>query len=376
MTRMRILFFHRWVGVRGGGTETHIRELVTRLSDRGHDVHVLTLRGNGVAKIKNVKVWTVSKGWTESLFSYEDPRQYAYAALFLIKAFLRLLALKLKGVEFDVVSVHFATEAILMRFVRKVFGWPYVFVLEGYTELEGKEAKAANGAVAISEDIVRRCENLQGFKPWKVSVGVDSSRFFLPEGGKRRSPLSKNGEKIILCVCRLEPRKDIPTLLMAMKQILKIVNARLVIVGNGLLKNQLTRMVKTMGLSESVTIDSETSYDNLPAYYQSADVFSMSTLYEGLGIVFLEAMSCGLPIVSTNVGAIPEIVDSSGILVPPRNPSALAQAIIRVLTDNELRHRLIECGNETVTHFDWSNLIGDYERIYKEVAHSHEPALD
>jgi glycosyltransferase involved in cell wall biosynthesis len=264
-----------------------------------------------------------------------------------------------------------------MRFVRRVFGWRYVFVLEGYTDLEGRQAKAANRAIAISSDIVRKCEAAQGFKPWKVSVGVDRSRFFLPSGGILRSyPLRKNGEKIILCVCRLEPRKDIPTLLLAMNQILKKVDARLLIVGDGLLRDHLTRMIETMGLSKRVTIDSKTGYDDLPAYYQSADVFSMSTLYEGLGIVFLEAMSCGLPIVSTHVGAIPEIVDSSGILVPPRNPPALAEAIIRVLTDNVLRHRLIEGAKRTVARFDWSNLIGDYERIYQEVAHFRKPQLD
>jgi glycosyltransferase involved in cell wall biosynthesis len=307
----------------------------------------------------------------ESPFSYEDSRQYAYAAVFLVKAFLRLLALKLKGVDFDVVSVHFATEALLMRFVRRVFGWPYVFVLEGYTRLEGEEAKTANEAIAISDDIVGRCETAQGFKPQKVFVGVDRDRFSPPDGRDPiRSLLRENGELIILCVCRLEPRKDIPTLLLAMKQILKTVDARLVIVGNGLLRNHLTKLIKTMGLSENVTIDSDTGYDDLPAYYRSADVFSMPTLYEGLGIVFLEAMSSGLPIVSTSVGAIPEILNSSALLVPPRDPSALAQAILKVLTDDALRSQLIAKGNKTVSRFDWKTLIRDYEQIYQRVASS------
>jgi glycosyltransferase involved in cell wall biosynthesis len=129
-------------------------------------------------------------------------------------------------------------------------------------------------------------------------------------------------------------------------------------------------MVETMGLSEKVTIDSDTGYDDLPAYYRSADVFSMSTLYEGLGIVFLEAMSSGLPIVSTSVGAIPEILDSSALLVPPRDPPALAHAIMRVLTDETLRSQLVKNGNKTVSRFDWKTLIRDYEQIYQGVASS------
>jgi glycosyltransferase involved in cell wall biosynthesis len=311
----------------------------------------------------------------ESIFSYEDPRQYVYTAAFLIKAFWRLLALKLEGIDFDVVSVHFATESFLMRFLRKAFGWPYVFVLEGYTELEAKQAKAANASVAISDEIVRRCEIHQGFRPWKVSVGVDRARFSPAEKSlaEGNSPI-KNDKRIVLCVCRLEPRKDIPTLLFAMKEVLKTVDARLVIVGNGLLRERLLKMVENMGLSNSVTIDSKTEYDNLPAYYRSADVFSMSTLYEGLGIVFLEAMSSGLPIVSTSVGAIPEILDSSGILVPPRDPKALALAITSVLTDQSLRNELIAKGERTVSRFDWKKLISDYEQIYQRVASgSHYP---
>jgi glycosyltransferase involved in cell wall biosynthesis len=312
----------------------------------------------------------------ESPFSYEDSRQHAYAAIFLAKAFLRLLALKLRGIDFDVVSVHFATEAFLMRFVRRAFGWPYVFVLEGYTGLEAKEAKAANAAIAISDDIVRRCEAAQGFKPRKLFVGIDRTRFSPAHGNVKGASLGKNGKQMILCVCRLEPRKDIPTLLAAMKQVLKTVDARLVIVGNGLLRDHLTKMVDNMGLSKSVTIDSETEYEDLPAYYQSADVFSMSTLYEGLGIVFLEAMSSGVPIVSTRVGAIPEILDSSAVLVPPRDPSALAHALVRVLTDDTLKSQLVVNGNRTVSRFDWKTLIEDYEQIYQRVASSAKPGTE
>ena len=368
---MRILFFHRWVGDRWGGTETHIRELVSRLADRGHEVHVLTLRGDRLTNINNIKVWTVSRSWMEAPFSYEDPRQYVYAMLYLTKAFFKLLLLRLRGVHFDVVSVHHATEAFLMRFVRFVFGWPYVFVLEGYTELEGKEAKAANAAIAISDDIVRRCEAFQNFKPIRVYAGVDRSRFSPQGRGKEIKPLIvKSGEKIILCVCRLDPRKDIPTLLLAIKEVRRTLEARLVIVGDGLLRKYLAGMIEDLGLSGAVTIDSDTGHYDLPAYYRAADVFSMSTLYEGLGLVFLEAMSSGLPIVSTGVGAIPEIVNSSGILVPPKSPSALAQAIIRVLTDTDLRHELILRGGDIAARFDWQSLIKDYEQVYLEIGRS------
>lgn len=365
--RMKVLFLHRWVGVRDGGTETHIRELVHRLSDRGHEVHVLTQPGNRLRKSQNIRIWEISRSWGESPLSpsFDSPRLLLYTFLYLLKAFTRLYALKLRGVEFSVVSVHFVTEALLSRLLRRLFGWPYVFVIAGYTSFEAREAKRANAAIAISQEIARRCDAAYGFRPSHIAIGVDRSRFS-PSlvANQLRSRLVDDDEKLILCVCRLEPRKDLPTLIVAMSHVSRKVKAKLVIVGNGLLRPYLEALARKLGLIETVSIHSKVCDDLLPLYYRAADVFALPTLYEGLGIVFLEAMSSEIPIVSTRVGAVPETVGSAAVLVPPKDPVALANAITAVLTDDELRRTLIERGRTNITSFGWDALIVAYESVY------------
>lgn len=284
---------------------------------------------------------------------------------------MKLFALRRRGLNFDVVSVHFVTEGILMLALRRIFGWPFVFIMEGYNILEARVAKWADQVIAISNDIVRKCEFAHGFRPSHIPIGVDKNRFSPSvDGAEIRSRLLRGGQKLVLCVCRLEPRKDLPTLILAMKQVCSKMEARLVVVGDGLLKNQLERLIQESGLSESVRIDTEAVYDDLPQYYRAADVFALPTLYEGLGIVFLEAMSSETPIVSTRVDGVTEILGSAGLLVPPRNPNALADAITQVLTNEGLRETLITSGRRTVAAFEWEPLVYRYDSVYKQAAQS------
>ena len=160
---MKLLFFHRWSGVRYGGTETHIRELALRFAKRGHDVSILTREGKAVKSLikldSTIKVRTISKSWGESDFSYplSDIRLYLYTILFVVKSLVKLLKYKFEGERFDFLSVHFYTEARLLRLVKQVLKWPYVFLLEGYTDREANEAQFADVQLSISQTIIEKC---------------------------------------------------------------------------------------------------------------------------------------------------------------------------------------------------------------------------
>jgi len=370
---LRLLFFHRWVGAKNGGTETHVRELISRLSTRGHEIHVVTVDQGRLREVQNISVWGVSKSWRESVFSYEDPRVYFYTTLFLVKAFVKLISLKMRGLDFDAVSVHFASEAFLMRLMRRVLRWPYVFTLEGFTDLEAREARAADASVAVSKDIVAKCHERHNFLPLHVPIGVDRQRFFpRSKANGHSSRFRRDGENLLLCVCRLEPRKDLPTLISAMKEVLKHANARLLIVGDGILNESLNRLIRESELSQHVSINSRVADNDLPECYRAGDVFVLPTLYEGLGIVFLEAMSSEIPIVSTTVKAVPETVGAAAILVPPKDPQSLAQAILKVLNNEDLRMTLIERGREQIARYEWGPIIDKYEDVYRSVSESGE----
>ncbi len=95
-------------------------------------------------------------------------------------------------------------------------------------------------------------------------------------------------------------------------------------------------------------------------HYHQADVFCLPSIQEGFGIVFLEAMACGLPIVSTTAAAIPEVVPhgKAGLLVPPRDVNKLAGALIGLLGDQEKRHQFGSFGQSHVRQYDWSAVAG------------------
>ena len=367
MTQIRILFFHRWVGVHVGGTETHIKELASRLSKRGHLVHILTREGDELKGYESLmRIWRVTKNWKESPFSYEDIRVYVYTLMFLFKSFFRLLTLRLKGIQFDVVSVHFVTEAFLIRLVRWLFGWPYVFVLEGYTDLEAREAKHANLQIAISQDITDKCFANYGYKPLFIPPGIDLERFNAEvDGSGIRKQYSKNNEKLILTACRLDPRKDISTLVFAASIVCgQDPHIKFIIAGDGIEREKIERQIKDLGLSDKVKIIRKTV---TPEYYRACDIFVLPSLYEGFGIVFLEAMASGIPIISTTAPAIPEVVGESGVLVPPRKPDLLAEKILQVINDDKLREKLREKGFERVKKYDWDGIVVEYEKAYESV---------
>jgi glycosyltransferase involved in cell wall biosynthesis len=117
-----------------------------------------------------------------------------------------------------------------------------------------------------------------------------------------------------------------------------------------------------------VTFFHRPQQSDLAVIYSSASVFFSSSWYEGFGLPGLEAMACGVPVVTTDSGGVREyaIPEETAIVVPPKNPEALAQGILRVLNDKKLRQKLIKNGLEKAKEFDWEKSIDTLEKIFKE----------
>lgn len=320
-----------------------------------------------------MKVWYVAPNPGEPPFSRSirsDERLLFYALMFTVQSLLKFLILRLKGIKFDVVSVHCTLEALLMRLVRRVFGTPYVFIFEGYTDLEAKVAKHANLQIAISQDIVNKCFTNYGYKPMLIPIGVNKNWVDI-NASEIREKHAKNGEKLVLTVCRLDARKDIPTLISAADIVRqKDPKIKFLIVGDGVEREKLQKQIEMLNLLNTVEIIREMPIS--PSYFKACDIFALPSLYEGFGIVFLEAMSAGLPIISTTAPAIPEVVGDAGILIPPRKPELLAEKILQVARDDELRKELIERGLRRAKKYDWDKLITKYEKAYKSVIYRHK----
>jgi glycosyltransferase involved in cell wall biosynthesis len=141
---------------------------------------------------------------------------------------------------------------------------------------------------------------------------------------------------VVLCVARMYPRKRLSDLVRAAVVLRSgIPDVRIRIVGRGPEYEAVARLHAELGLGESVVLLGDVSRPELAAEYVGADVFCLPSVQEGFGIVFLEAMAAGLPVVACRAAAIPEVVADgvSGVLVAPRDPEALARAIADLLRE-------------------------------------------
>jgi glycosyltransferase involved in cell wall biosynthesis len=191
----------------------------------------------------------------------------------------------------------------------------------------------------------------QPFAELLSSRGIPRSRMTVLHNGVRDLPLVPVGvaalreqlrladdERVIVSVGRLSHEKGQADLIRAFSALRD--RARLVIVGDGADRQSLERMTRTLGLETSVIFVGLTT--NVAPFYAMADLFVLPSLSEGSPNALLEAMACGLPIVATRVGGVPEIASdgATALLVPPQQPLTLARAITRLLDDRSLAAQL------------------------------------
>jgi len=170
-------------------------------------------------------------------------------------------------------------------------------------------------------------------------------------------------------VGRLHPQKDFATLLKAMVCVRdRLPDAHLLLVGDGDLKPELVSQARSLELAQTVTFAGHRT--DIPEILSAVDLLVLPSLWEGLPNALLEAMAAGLPVVATAVGGTPEVVVDgvTGFLVPPRDPQALADAILRLLRNPELRQRMGEAGRARVAaHFSIEQMVHKTEALYEQL---------
>jgi len=180
----------------------------------------------------------------------------------------------------------------------------------------------------------------------------------------------KTGEKFILDVGTLEPRKNLPFLVKAYYEALKSgkIDHNLVLTGKkGWYYEGLFDLIKELKLEDRVILPGYVSDEDLPVLYNAADLFCFPSLYEGFGFPPLEALSCGTPVIAANNSSIPEIVGQAGILLPIDSEKVWAENIIKVLTDEKLHQELSKLGLEQAKKFSWEKTAKETAAVYKEV---------
>jgi phosphatidylinositol alpha-mannosyltransferase len=197
-----------------------------------------------------------------------------------------------------------------------------------------------------------------------VPNAIDVDTFAAPA---RRPAAMPADRPYVLYVGRMEPRKGVEHLVRAMAQVREAVaNAHLVVIGNGPDRNPLESLARTLNVP--VLFAGRVDDADLPGFYQAADVVcSPSVADESFGIVLLEAMAAGRPVVASDVAGYAELLESAGCsrLVPAGDANALAREITAVLENSELARTLGEHGAAAAKKYDWGVVSRRLERIYE-----------
>jgi len=366
-----------------GGVTEHVDGTAAALRARGHHVTIITSghgqgsgHGNGNGDRNVVRV---GRNFT---ILYNGADNNITLGLGLEQALRRHLA---HG--YDVVHVHCPLSPSLPMLAVRAASQPIVGTFHSVSDsdllfrlfrpiLRTYFDRLAH-VIAVSEparaDVHR---NFQG----PISIvpnGVDLSRF---RPGVEPLPQYADGVPNILYVGRFDPRKGLPELLEACARLEGAgVAFRLILVGDGRLRPRLTRMARRLPPGR-VVFEGQVPHAGLPRYYATADVFcSPARGSESFGLVLLEAMALGVPVVATDIPGYRSVVthDVQALLVPPRDPEGLARALRLLLRDAPLRARLGAAGVVTAAGYGWGRVAEELERIYATaLARSPVPAAE
>ncbi len=204
-----------------------------------------------------------------------------------------------------------------------------------------------------------------------VYPGVDPE--FAPLAGGRTGAAARLGvpQPLVLYVGTLEPRKNVDTLVRAFARLRHRIGLphRLALVGGkGWMYERIFQAIEEEGLSDAVLLPGYVPGEQLPLWYNAAELFVYPSQYEGFGFPPLEAMACGTPVVTSTTSSLPEIVGDAGITVSPDNVDALAAAMEQVLTRPALAQELRERGLARATSFSWMATARECVRAYHDAA--------
>ncbi len=243
--------------------------------------------------------------------------------------------------------------------------------------------KTVPRSVARSDFILADSENtkddlicLLGVRPAKVEVvpgGVDTN--FAPvrdqEVLRQMRERVSGGAPFILSVGVIEPRKNLVRLIEAFEMLKARVDLphKLVLAGKrGWLSDPIYERAQSSPLASEILFPGYVPDTDLPALYSAADIFAFPSLYEGFGLPPLEAMACGTPVVVSNSSSLPEVVGNAALSVEAESTEELADAMVRLFEDSELRARSVAAGLEQARRFTWPAAAEKMLAVYRRLA--------
>lgn len=357
---MRIALVCPYAWEAAGGVQVHVKNLATRLLERGHEAIVLA-----------PMTMSPPEPWVRSV-GRAVPISYRGTVAPIAPLSYRRVRSVLAAFRPDVVHVHEPLTPSASMYATLVSKAPVVATVHAYLDRSVAMELAApilrriwrhvTVGIAVSEaaaSFLRRV--LPDAELEIVPNGVDVGAFADAEP-RGDLPVGRR----ILWVNRLDAQKGFPIALAAFSKVLtEIPDALLVVVGEGKDREALTLLTEPARVR--VEMRGAVPNEQVPSYLAAGEVFASPAVgQESFGIALVEAMAAGLPVVATDIPGYREVVSDGveGLLVPPRDPEALAAGLVRVLKEPELAKRLGDAGRERARTFDWPVVVDRLEELY------------
>ena len=377
-------------GKNTGGMSVYIRELARELGRRGHLVDVYTrahksIHDRIVEFDRNARIIHLKAGENEEI---EKLAIYPHLADFAsdLENFR-----KHNGLQYDVIHSHYWLSGRAGKWIQRWWNIPHITMFH--------TVGAVKNAIAIGEhepklrldtekELVKAChriiastdrekEDLARYYscPETISVipcGVNLHLFKPIDKARALRHLGLNGEEIILFVGRIDPLKGIDNLLMAMTY-LKRQGLKLIVIGGDEQSQpeveRLKRLSRGLQIHDSIAFHGLVKQEMLPYFYSAADLCVVPSYYESFGLVALESLACGTPVVATKVGCVESVIreGETGYVVMDNAPRRLAEKIALLLSKSNERPESPESIRASVSSFSWSNIADAIVNEYRAV---------
>ena len=357
----------------------YVRQLASALGELGMKIDIFTREHSDVAN----RVETIGSNVRVIHINVGEPDAHLDDLYDLLPDFLEQLNKfrEEEGLEYDVVHSHYWLSSWVGRELSQELAIPHVVTFhtlslikmqsrageEEQSErsvIETKVIATADRIIAFSpheRDAMARLYAADANKITLVPCGVDLEVFRPLNQKAVRSSLGLNGEKILLYVGRVEPIKGLDLLVETAAQMDSEDGVRMIVVGadvNGDREmDRVRQLAREKDLEDKIDFVGQVDHDDLPLYYNAADVCVVPSYYESFGLVALESMACGTPVVATRVGGLSTIIHHgrTGYLKSWRCPEAFANSVEMIISSNGLQQSMGEAARKRAEGMGWDN---------------------
>ncbi|MCW4010945.1 MAG: glycosyltransferase family 4 protein [Candidatus Bathyarchaeota archaeon] len=373
-----------------GGISPHMYFLSKSLAENGVKVHVVTCDFPGAPEyetIDGVEVYRID--------SYKNPSPDFATWVYLMNLNMQKEAAAIASKLPDPIDVFHAHDWLVAT---AGIGLKHVFRKPLIVTMHSTEIGRRDGLHATTEHMIHETEAWLTYEAWRViccsnymmshvkwAFGLPGDKLSMVPNGVNphaydrlenqdlssfRLKFALPHEKIVLYVGRLVYEKGIHILINAVPKVLAKADAKFVIVGSGYMQEQLSNIVKSMGLEHKVLFTGFVDEENLLKLQKVADVSVVPSLFEPFGIVALEAMAAKSPVVVSDTGGLSEIVqhDVTGVKAYPNNTDSLAWGISKILTDDNYAKTIRENAYKIILEkYDWNKIAQQTRILYEAV---------